>query len=400
MSPMQVALLTPVFWPVANQTLASVRELADAWRVCGAEVTVFTERLEPDWACRIQYRESRVVRVERPVARPWSRGRFGKVLVKTLSDFPATVPREGSRWDAVVICGWVEALIALDGVSDRLTERLYYWSDRPILQAGQRAQQSRAVQASLQQCSGILSPNPKMQLWLEPIAEGLPEVYCLPEIGAGEEKFSLGAENRELARKSLAEVHPLLNFERNQLVGLCAAEMSGDAGLFDLLTAWKHLRRDNPRAQLILVGDGIQARALWGRIHDWHLQGNVVMPGCFDDLTEVLQAADFYIHPLRSELTCPILSRALAVGQACLVSNSHPLANVLVDQQDVLQFAPGNVNELSGVLKQISGESSLRQKLGTSGARAFGSAASRESQQQLLRNLLATTPRNVLGIAR
>ncbi|MFM7564365.1 MAG: hypothetical protein ACKO81_15190, partial [Planctomycetota bacterium] len=82
MNPLQVALLTPVFWPVANQTLASVRELADAWRTCGADVTIFTERMEPDWAIRIQYRETQVVRLDRPASRPWSRGRFGKVLVK------------------------------------------------------------------------------------------------------------------------------------------------------------------------------------------------------------------------------------------------------------------------------------------------------------------------------
>jgi glycosyltransferase involved in cell wall biosynthesis len=400
MNPLQVALLTPVFWPVANQTLASVRELADAWRACGAEVTIFTERLEPDWASRIGYREMQVVRLERPAARPWSRGRFGKVLVKALADFPADPPRNTNRWDAVVICGWQEALLALDGASERLTDRLYFWTDRPLLQSEQRAPQVRVLQAALQQCSAILSSHPQARRLLEPFSEGLPEVCFLPEVGAGEDRVSAAEEDRERARKSLADVHPLLNFERNQLVGLCAAEMSGDSGWFDLLTAWRHLRREEPRAQLVVVGDGPQARAIWGRIYDWHLQGNVVMPGCFDDLAELLQAADFYVHPLRSELTCPLLSRAMVAGQACLISKSNPLASSLVSREEALLFTPGNVSELTGALKQISGDPTLRQKLGADGARAFTRVANREHQEQLLRNLIGATPRDLSGVPR
>lgn len=400
MNPLQVALLTPVFWPVANQTLASVRELADAWRACGADVTIFTERMEPDWAIRIQYRETQVVRLDRPASRPWSRGRFGKVLVKALTDFPGESRPNTNRWDAVVICGWQEALLALDGASERLTDRLYFWTDRPLLQFGQRAPQVRSLQSALQQCSAILSPHPKARQWLDELADGRPEVFCLPEVGEGEGRVSAAVEDRERARKSLADVHPLLNFERNQLVGLCAAEMSGDSGWIDLLTAWRHLRREDPRAQLIVVGDGTQARAIWGRIYDWHLQGNVVMPGCFDDLTELLQAADFYLHPLRSELTCPLLSRAVAAGQACLISKSNPLANSLVSQQEALLFAPGNVSELTGALKLISGEPSLRQQLGAEGARAFNRVANRGLQEQLLKNLIGSTPRDLSGATR
>lgn len=400
MSPLRVALLTPVFWPVANQTLASVRELADALRESNAEVTVFTERLEPDWAPRIQYREMQVIRLERPAARPWSRGRFGKVLVKALADFPAASPRSATRWDAVIVCGWTEALLALDGVRDRLTDRLYLWMDRPLWQPGQRATQQRGLDSALPQCSAILSPHPQADAWLEPFSGGALKVVTFPEVGADEANVSAAAADRERARKSLADVHPLLNFERSQLVALCAAEMSGDPGWIDLLTAWRHLRREDPRAQLVVVGDGTQARVLWGRIHDWHLQGNVVMPGCFDELTELLQAGDFYVHPLRGGLTCPMLSRARASGLACVISKSNPWASRLETEQEALLFAPGDVGELASSLKRIAGDPGLRQSLGAEGMRAFAQRANRSLQLQLLSNLLGAAPRDLSGATR
>lgn len=400
MSSLQVALLTPVFWPAANQTLASVRELADACRASGAEVTIFTERLEPDWAPRIQYREMQVVRLERPAARPWSRGRFGKVLVKSLTDFPSRASRRNVRWDAVIICGWIEALLALDGASERLTDRLCFWMDRPLLQPGQRATQLRGLDSALPQCSAILSPHPQAHAWLEPFSAGTPKVVLFPEVGADEASISASAEDRERARKSLADVHPLLNFERNQLVALCAAEMSGDPGWFDLLTAWRHLRREEPRAQLVVVGDGTQARALWGRIHDWHLQGNVVMPGCFDELTELLQAADFYVHPLRGELTCPLLARARATGLACVISKSNPLTSGMETDHEALLFTPGNVGELASGLKRLAGDPGLRQTIGAEGKRAFAQRANRSLQLQLLSNLLGAAPRDLSGAVR
>jgi glycosyltransferase involved in cell wall biosynthesis len=176
--------------------------------------------------------------------------------------------------------------------------------------------------------------------------------------------------------------------------------MAGDSGWIDLLTAWRHLRREDPRAQLVLVGDGVQARALWGRIHDWHLQGNVVMPGCFDDLTELLQAADFYVHPLRGDLTCPLLARALAAGQSCILSKSNPLASSLMAQQEALIFTPGNVTELTSALKQISGDLELRQKLGAEAPRALARIANREGQQQLLKSLLGVAPHGLSGVTR
>lgn len=124
------------------------------------------------------------------------------------------------------------------------------------------------------------------------------------------------------------------------------------------------------------------------------------MPGCFDDLSELLQAADFYIHPLRGELTCPLLARALAAGQSCILSKSNPLGSSLVAQEEALIFTPGNVSELTGMLKQISGDIALRQKMAAQAPRAFERIANREGQRKLLRNLLGFASHDLSGVTR
>jgi hypothetical protein len=90
----------------------------------------------------------------------------------------------------------------------------------------------------------------------------------------------------------------------------------------------------------------------------------------------------------------------MVAGQACLISKSNPLASSLVSPDEALLFTPGNVSELTGALKQISGDPTLRQKLGADGARAFTRMANRGHQEQLLKNLIGATPRDLSGVPR
>lgn len=381
MNPLRVALLTPTFWPAANRLLVAVRELAAGCQSAGAQVTLITEKLEPDWSGRLRFRDWNVLRVERPTARPWGRGRFGKALVKALADELPRFPEAPASWDAVIVCNWPEALLVLQGQVGRSVERLAFWFDRPLpAEARGVGGSARAWQSSLRACHGLFSPHPRASDWVAASGAGVNQVTWLPEIGSdfagdGPEHADLAVgARREAARKTLAEIHPLLNFERHQLLAVCAAELAGDSGVFDLLAAWRHLRREEPRAQLLLVGDGPQARVVWSRIHDWHLQGNVVMPGSFDDLQELLRAADFYIHPLRSDVSCPYLSEALSLGIPCVLSAASPWSANVSPGREAWIFPPGNSPDLLECLREVAADASRRAAIGIAGAAAIRQA--------------------------
>lgn len=400
MSPLRVALLTPTFWPVANRLLVAVRGLAERCQLAGAQVTLFTEKLEPDWASRFRFRDCNVVRIERPASRPWGRGRFSKALVRALNDeltrksFDAAgvVAEQGgtSRWDAVIVCDWPEALFALEGEASRISSQLLFWFDRPLpSEARGNGSTSRAWRSGLSACHGLLSPHPRAAEWVIGVCESACGVVWIPDGLADYANLSGSQGNcvvptagpplpaRDAARKTLAEIHPLLNFERHQLLAVCASELDGDPGINDLLNAWRQLRRDEPRAQLIIVGDGPQARSVWSRIHDWHLQGNVVMPGCFDDYQELLRAADLYLHPLRSDRSCPFLSLALQLGTPCLLSDASPWSVELVADRDAWIYPAGSSPALLECLRKAAAEFSLRQAVGLAGMAAVKQAMAR-----------------------
>lgn len=392
MSSPRVALLTPTFWPVANRLLVAMRGLAEWCQRAGAEVALFTEKLEPDWPTRLRFRDWNVVRIERPIARPWSRGRFGKALVKALEEELSRAADLPSRWDAVIVCDWPEALFALDGQAGRISEQLLFWFDRPLPpEARGNGAAGRAWQAGLRSCSSLLSPHPLAVDWIAGLSDLKSGVTWIPDYSGGGEpasressghrsattKPTAARANRDESRKTLAEIHPLLNFERQQLLAVCAAELSGDSGVYDLLNAWRHLRRDEPRAQLLLIGDGPQARAVWSRIHDWHLQGNVVMPGCFDDHEELLRAADFYIHPLRSDESCPSLSMALQMGIPCVLSKASPWSAELAAGREAWIFEAGSPASLLDRLRDATQDPGLRQSIGAAGAVACREAMAR-----------------------
>lgn len=384
MTPLRVALLTPTFWPTANRLLTAVRGLAEGCQAAGAQVTLVTERLEPDWSARLRFRDWNVLRVERPTARPWGRGRFGKALAKALSDEISSLPGASGSWDAAIVCNWPEALFALEGQVARGIDRLFFWFDRPLpAEVSSGGSTARAWHSALQACQGLLSPHPLAGDWLATSGVAVEQVAWLPERLAdhswsdSEPGASSTGSSREAARRTLAEIHPLLNFERNQLLAVSAAELAGDSGVFDLLTAWRHLRREEPRAQLLLVGDGPQARAVWSRIHDWHLQGNVVMPGNFDDLQELLKAADFYIHPVRSDQSCPCLAEALGSGTPCVLSEASPWAARLVSGSEAWMFPPGNLSLLLECLREAVADARRRATIGKAGAAAIRQACGR-----------------------
>src|SRR5947199_179620 len=73
--------------------------------------------------------------------------------------------------------------------------------------------------------------------------------------------------------------------------------LTGDKGLSDLLVAWSLLAAERPHARLWLIGDGPERDDLAGQLDSLGLGGTVAMPGVFDDVEDVLRAADVFVYP-------------------------------------------------------------------------------------------------------
>lgn len=382
MSPARVALVTPTFWPVGSPRQEVLHEFLAVLQEWSTEVVVITERHDPSWSPQFRYREALVRRVDRPLRRPWTRSRFARSIEQSLREI-------ASEWDAILIWTWGSDFPGMVTSLRGLTRQLVACIDRPWgpqLSSAER----RQIRLALATCDRRIGNCDLLLDWLGQLDSGLCDGQVVPDsVALSSHDASL---RQEGAREQIAALHPLLNFERNQPVAIAVAPMDGDAGAFDLLESWRLVRKKIPRAQLVLGGQGPQSVALWNRIRDLQLQGNVWLAGWFDDWTGMLAAADLYVHADRAPRACPILLRAMGLNRPVLITESEPV---------VRQFPAGLAESILPVGDRIRMADSIldllqsadrRRRMAALGRDFVQTHRTRQPLRQWFRELLSTSP--------
>lgn len=98
--------------------------------------------------------------------------------------------------------------------------------------------------------------------------------------------------------------------------------MNGDGGILDLVRAWGVVLESFPKGKLWILGDGSRARKVWDAISDHDMVYSAMMVGYFDDLDDIFQAADLYVHPVRKPVNCQCLFSAIAQQVCPLITDS------------------------------------------------------------------------------
>ena len=123
------------------------------------------------------------------------------------------------------------------------------------------------------------------------------------------------------SRAALSDAHPILQIEPHQPLVVTCMSMVNDHGVCDLVKAWKAIQRRQCMARLWIIGEGKGSKRVWDEILEQDLVYTAIMPGFFDQLSEVFQATDLYIHPTRTGLDCCLLEAARAHG-VCTISTA------------------------------------------------------------------------------
>jgi glycosyltransferase involved in cell wall biosynthesis len=118
-------------------------------------------------------------------------------------------------------------------------------------------------------------------------------------------------------------------------------------GVQTLLAAWERVLAHWPEAKLWLIGEGPDGRRIWDRVRQLELENHVILPGSFDDLTDVLHAADLFVLPSHEGVTSTTLLRAVAAGVPVIASDTelhrsqieHLRQGLLVSPQDAAALA-------------------------------------------------------------
>ena len=346
----RLALVTRRFWPMVGGAEMVMANLACEFRRLGHQPTIVTARWESSWPREVVHREVPVVRLPNPPQRGWGTMRYMTALWRWLR-------RRRSDLDAVLVSmlkhDAYTAITALRGSGVPIVLRAEGAGESGDCQWHVKARFGRRIQRRCYQADALAAPSDAIVQ--EMLTSGFPaeRVHYVPN-GVPLPPLRDSARQAD-ARAALREVNHDLAAGAAAPVVLYTGRLHRAKGLHELIAAWPTVLKQFPEARLWLVGEGSERDELYERILDQELRGRVVMPGAFDDVDEVLQAADLFVLPSYEEGMSLALLEAMAAGLPIVATDipgnrkliEHEAQGLLVPPRDVKQLADGLLRQLS-----------------------------------------------------
>jgi glycosyltransferase involved in cell wall biosynthesis len=355
MHPLRLAIVTRRFWPYCGPAELGAGEIAEAILRAGHHVEILTVRWEKNWPRKFAFREIGVTRLGRPVTGPWATFRF----LRSLSRYVKEVDLDG-----IIVYGLQEeSWAAIRNFARQLP--VVVRVDQLAVTGEFRSQFSGRQLAALNSVKRVLVDSHWTSMQLaknNAITAGL--VSVVPEAVVIDPTFQRSLSRQGTSRVALSDAHPILQIEATQPLVVCGAPLNGDRGLFDLVEAWPRVLDRFPNARLWILGDGVKSRQVWERIVELNLANSVIMPGFFDDLSDIFQAADVYVHPLRSDASCGCLVRALAAGVCTVATTTMATEELITKNVSGLLTPTENPSALAEAIHLALNSNDLRERLG------------------------------------
>ena len=360
------AIVTRRFWPLAGSTELAAGDLAAALSDAGHAADILTIRWERNWPSHFQFQESPVTRINRPASGPWGSFRYLRNLNQAISDI---------LFDGIIVFGLGdEAWSIAKAFGGKIPILIRIDNHFLGSMTGQPPLNSRHL-AALTAAERILCESPWTadRLRLHPAVASpniSPKIFVTPEpIRIGSDLERTPAQQGS-SRIAVSDAHPILMIEPTQPLVVCGAPMNGDHGMKDLVNAWPRVLKRYPKARLWIIGEGKKSQKVWDRINDKHLVNSAIMPGSFDDLDDIFQAADLYVHPLRSDESCSFLARAMTAGVCPIVTNTRATRELVQPDVNGIVVDAGDTSSLTEAMLLALDDNELRDRLGRAGARS------------------------------
>lgn len=338
---LRLMLVTRRFWPYSGASEFYSGELANALTKAGHSVQVATIRWDRSWPTRFHFQGSEISRLRRPNSGPWGSYRYLKNLQQhILRNDP----------DGIIVFGLGEELTTISKTVGGQIPFVVNLNevDLGILDDGMHL--SSRQRLALQDAESIIVESSWTKDRMSAISGVTSDKICIGSNGVTSKNTPRTLVHRNAARRALADAHPMLIVPDGQPLAVSLAPLEGDLGFSDLIQAWKQLININPLARLWIIGEGSRSREVWDELVASGLSQSVIMPGQFDDLDDVLQAADLVVHPLKTKLRCSQLLRAIAAGTCSIVPQETADHLGLTHNVETLVYANRNPREFAQTL--------------------------------------------------
>jgi glycosyltransferase involved in cell wall biosynthesis len=331
----RVLFVTRRFWPLANDNMWRMLGLAGALQSAGWQPQVLTARWHSAWPEQVELRDLRVHRLSPSPSTPFRSRKFGR----NVCDW---VARHEGLFDCVVIDAVEEDALVLTArqAVDSPPVILRYdtvESGGPLME---RVHQR--VVAACRQAAQVVVPHEHARREL--VAAGVP-VGKISIVADGPfPKIQRDEATRGAARRALAEINYELFLRGDDRLCICPCEVVKQAGLDLLIRAIGPLLESRRDARCWIIGEGPDRSRLAELLRHEGWKNDILLPGTFEDIEVLLQAADLCILPGASQGLSWLLPTAVSNGLTTFLCDS-PAARSRLGASPLV-FEQGNTMQL------------------------------------------------------
>jgi glycosyltransferase involved in cell wall biosynthesis len=344
-SPLRLKIVCPRFWPFSGSTEFAASDLAESIADRGVDTEVITAGWEKEAPATFGFRNFRVQRIYRSTSNPWGNHRYQKNLRRYLIN---------SQPDGII---FFDAFAELQQLAKTLAESLAETTtvivrvhDHSLSQLSKNSKNWQRFISQLKMADRVIVESHPTKIDLCQAGVDDQRIFVANDIILLDMVAQSDFTSQATARHTISIAHPMLSLSSSQPLIICAAPMFGDKGMLDLIDAWPYVARQNPAAKLWILGHGPASKKIWDRIMAKQLTNSIVMLGQFDDWSDVMRAADAYVHPLRNHLNCSMLGRAMSTGVCPIVCEAAATAVGLTPNQNVIVAPTADPQQLAAAI--------------------------------------------------
>lgn len=139
-----------------------------------------------------------------------------------------------------------------------------------------------------------------------------------------------------------------------------------EKNLDELIRAFTLVRREQPEAQLVLVGKGMEQPHLEELARTEGIADRVVFTGFLpdEDLPHIYRAGDVFCMPGTAELQSIVTLEAMASKRPVVAADALALPHLAHHGENGFTYTPGNIEELARRLVEVLGDAERRRQMG------------------------------------
>lgn len=349
MKPPRLVIVTRTFWPLVGGPETVIDNLSQSWHARGGEATVLTAQLHAHWPPQTTRHGVRIMRLPDAHTRFFAERRYqrrlGAWLINHRDEFDLVyVSRLQHDAATTVVTGRRGRFpVALRAESAGLTGDCHRQLD---------TRGGRRIKQLCFRAAAVVAPSAGIQREL--IAAGYPRdrIHLIAN-GVAVRSTPRSARSRRTARAVLAEADPTLAMPDAAPLAVFAGRLHAGKSLPHLINAWSAVLEKDRRARLWLVGEGDQRVALAQQVRDMELAGSITFTGTFQDIDEVLQAADLFVLPSVEEGFSMALLEAMAAGLPIVATDIPGNREAIEHGRHGLLVPPENAAALAAAVIEL-----------------------------------------------